>query len=115
MRLQTCRIGARLPTNSVLRSVSHSSQTDVCTLLRDIIKYAINEHFDASLSKSAKLDVIPTQNAKFGDYQSNVAFSLATSLRKPPRDIASMIVNALKYGDVIESANVAGGGFINMT
>lgn len=115
VRCHTPCICARLPNHSVLRRISHSSPTDVSALLRDIVKSAICEPFGASLCDSAKLDVIPTQNAKFGDYQSNVAFSLATSLRKPPREIANVIVNAIQYGDMIESASVAGGGFINIT
>lgn len=56
-----------------------------------------------------------TQDAKFGDYQSNVAMSLAKKLGKKPRDLAEEIVTALELDDVCEKIEIAGPGFINLT
>src|SRR5471030_2254596 len=56
----------------------------------------------------------PTQDAKHGDYQANCAMSLAKALGKKPRDIAQDLVNRLDLGDMLESPEIAGPGFINL-
>jgi len=58
--------------------------------------------------------VTPAGNPEFGDYQANVAMSLARTLRKKPRDIAEEIVAAARMEDIAESLSVAGPGFINV-
>ncbi len=54
-------------------------------------------------------------NPKFGDYQANLAMGLAKKLGQKPRDVAEAIREKLQTGDVIDSAEVAGPGFINLT
>src|SRR5262245_30614213 len=49
------------------------------------------------------------------DYQANAALGLKAKLGKPPRDIAAAIVEKLDASDVIERAEIAGPGFINVT
>ncbi len=56
-----------------------------------------------------------SQDAKFGDYQSNAAMGLAKKLGKKPRDLAAEIVAALEIDDICEPAEIAGPGFINLT
>ena len=56
----------------------------------------------------------PAQDAKFGDYQANCAMSLGKALGKPPRDVAAMIVEKLDRGDMLETPEIAGPGFINL-
>ncbi|WP_071517683.1 arginine--tRNA ligase [Geitlerinema sp. PCC 9228] len=56
----------------------------------------------------------PTNNPKFGDYQSNAAMSLAKPLQQKPRDIATAIVNALEISDISHPPEIAGPGFINI-
>mgnify|MGYP006421177921 CR=1 FL=1 len=56
----------------------------------------------------------PTNNPKFGDYQSNVAMSLAKPLQQKPRDIATQIVNCLQVNDISKPPEIAGPGFINI-
>lgn len=56
-----------------------------------------------------------SQDAKFGDYQSNAAMGLAKKLGKQPRDVAGEIVSALDVDDLCEPPAIAGPGFINMT
>ncbi|HTZ26235.1 MAG TPA: arginine--tRNA ligase [Streptosporangiaceae bacterium] len=53
--------------------------------------------------------------SQFADYQSNVALSLAKRLGRPPRDIAAELAGHLSGTDVIETAEVSGPGFINLT
>jgi arginyl-tRNA synthetase len=58
--------------------------------------------------------VKPTQDAKHGDYQANCAMSLAKTLGKKPRDVAQEIVARLDLGDLLQTPEVAGPGFINL-
>ena len=53
--------------------------------------------------------------SQFADYQSNVALSLAKRLGRPPRDIAAELAGHLGRAGVIETAEVSGPGFINLT
>jgi len=59
--------------------------------------------------------LVPTNNPKFGDFQANVAMSLAKPLGKAPRAIAEAIVQHLEVSDLCEPAAIAGPGFINLT
>ncbi|HRX77476.1 MAG: arginine--tRNA ligase [Planctomycetaceae bacterium] len=56
----------------------------------------------------------PAQDAKFGDYQANVAMPLGKTLGKPPREIATEIVSKLDVSDICEPPEIAGPGFINL-
>lgn len=56
-----------------------------------------------------------TNNPKFGDYQANVALSLAKQVGRSPRDVAAMILAQLQVEDICEPPTVAGPGFINFT
>lgn len=58
--------------------------------------------------------VRPTQNPAHGDYQVNCAMQLAKVLGRKPRDVADDIVKRLPQGDMLEPAEVAGPGFINL-
>src|SRR5437588_11041815 len=56
----------------------------------------------------------PAQDVKFGDYQANLAMSLAKVLGKKPREIAQELVQRLDLGDLLEPPEIAGPGFINL-
>lgn len=58
--------------------------------------------------------LVPTSNPKFGDYQANLAMSLAKPLKQKPRDIAAQIVEKLDLSDLCEPPEIAGPGFINL-
>ena len=58
--------------------------------------------------------LVPTNNPKFGDYQANVAMSLAKRLKDKPRAIATKIVDHLTLDDLCEPPQIAGPGFINL-
>ncbi|WP_448571434.1 arginine--tRNA ligase [Trichothermofontia sp.] len=57
----------------------------------------------------------PASNPKFGDYQANVAMSLAKTLGQAPRAIAAQVVQQLQVDDLCEPPTIAGPGFINLT
>src|SRR3954463_11009865 len=58
--------------------------------------------------------VLPSQDAKFGDYQANCAMPLGKRLGKPPREIANQIIGALDVAGFCEPPQIAGPGFINL-
>ncbi|HEY9818447.1 MAG TPA: arginine--tRNA ligase [Candidatus Obscuribacterales bacterium] len=58
--------------------------------------------------------LVPTTNPKFGDYQANVALSLAKRLQDKPRAIAEALVAKLEVSDCCEPPAIAGPGFINL-
>ena len=53
-------------------------------------------------------------NPSFGDFQCNAAMSLGKKLGKPPRAIASTIIENLDIADICETPEIAGPGFINL-
>jgi arginyl-tRNA synthetase len=51
----------------------------------------------------------------FADYQANAAMSLARRIGKPPREVAELIAAGLASSPEVETAEVSGPGFINLT
>src|SRR6187401_586108 len=58
--------------------------------------------------------VLPSQDAKFGDYQANCAMPLGKRMGKPPREIASQLVASLDVAEFCLPPQIAGPGFINV-
>ena len=58
--------------------------------------------------------VLPSQDAKFGDYQANCAMPLGKRLGKPPREVAQQIVERLAVDGFCDPPTIAGPGFINL-
>ncbi len=81
----------------------------------------LSEQFQSAIRKAygeqhASIDplVRPAGNAKFGDYQANVAMSLAKLVGAKPRDVAQKIVDALDHAAWAEKLEIAGPGFVNI-
>jgi arginyl-tRNA synthetase len=58
--------------------------------------------------------VLPSQDARFGDYQANCPMPLGKRLGRPPREVAEQLVARLKVDDFCEPPTIAGPGFINL-
>ncbi|MEM6332695.1 MAG: arginine--tRNA ligase [Planctomycetota bacterium] len=62
--------------------------------------------------------VMPARDAKFGDYQVNLAMGLGKRLGRKPRELGEAIAAQLLEGDtgggLMVSADVAGPGFVNL-
>lgn len=58
--------------------------------------------------------LVPASNPKFGDFQANVAMSLAKHLKDKPRAIAEKLVENLDVSTLCEEPAIAGPGFINL-
>ena len=85
--------------------------TSILEQLKDSVSQALMS-VNPELADTDPL-IAPTNNPKFGDYQSNVALSLAKPLKQNPRAIAQTIVDNLQIEDICEKPTIAGPGFIN--
>ena len=56
----------------------------------------------------------PTKNAEHGDFQINGVMGAAKKAKQNPRELAQKVAEALADNAMIESAEVAGPGFINL-
>src|SRR5262245_29433184 len=80
----------------------------------------LNQAFRDAIRKAFSVDadpiIAPSQNEKFGDYQSNAAMGLAKSLpeRTNPRQVAEKIKANLALGETASEVSIAGPGFINV-
>jgi arginyl-tRNA synthetase len=70
----------------------------------------------ASLAEAtgAELELERPADAEHGDYATNVALRLAGARRQPPREIAAEIAETTAGLEVVERAEVAGPGFVNL-
>lgn len=69
-----------------------------------------------AVKRAYKIDITPKisyPEAQLGDFATNVAFELSEQLKQPPVEVAKQLVSEIKHPD-IESAVVAGSGFINL-
>jgi arginyl-tRNA synthetase len=62
----------------------------------------------------AELELERPGEPDHGDYATNAALQLAGARRRPPREIAAEIAEAAARLEVVETAEVAGPGFVNL-
>src|SRR4051795_4086776 len=88
---------------------------NILALLRERFSQALTTlGVDAVDLPSLTALVLPSQDAKFGDYQANCAMPLGKRLGKPPREVASQLIAALETSDFCQPPEIAGPGFINL-
>ena len=63
------------------------------------------------LANSIQLD--RPKSIEHGDFSSNLAMALAKTLKKNPRELATLIIKKLPASPLIEKVEIAGAGFIN--
>lgn len=80
--------------------------------LEDVLQNALQKAFPSEGSIDPVLR--ETGDKKFGDYQANLAMSLAKKLGKNPRDVAQSLVCHLAQNPLFDKVEVAGPGFINL-
>ena len=81
-------------------------------------------HFIALLDQAARtisppeisfrIELTRTKQANHGDYSCNLAMQLAKPMHKSPREIASLLIEALPPSPHLHKVEVAGAGFINL-
>ena len=65
------------------------------------------------LYPEATIQISTTSDAKFGDYQTNVAMTLAKTARRNPREVAAEIIARFDTSELTARPEIAGAGFIN--
>jgi arginyl-tRNA synthetase len=87
----------------------------ILSLLASSFRAAIAETTGKS-PEEVNAMIRPAGDPKFGDYQCNVAMSLAKELRAKPREVAERVIAAVqpRLADLIEPLEIAGPGFINI-
>lgn len=88
-----------------------STTVDFC--LTRLVQDALQNRFGTELPEGFRSSVVKTADPRNGDYQCNDAMALAKALKKPPREIAAALVEALGSPDCVQSIEIAGPGFIN--
>src|SRR5246127_2189536 len=63
----------------------------------------------------SRVTVEPPRDAAHGDMATNAAMVLAKDAGRKPRDLADAFAERLREDDLIETVEVAGPGFINLT
>src|SRR5690554_4129063 len=91
-----------------------SLMTDLSSTIEARFRDALAKAFGEEHRATDPLVRLSTDE-RFGDYQANVAMSLAKTLGTKPRDVAASIVSALDAADLFERVEIAGPGFINLT
>lgn len=84
------------------------------TLVNDALKAAIDDS-TLALSEIPEAGLERPRDLANGDWASTVAMRCAKQAKKNPREIAQIIVDHLPENDHIESVQIAGPGFINIT
>ncbi len=83
------------------------------TLLKSRFQTALVAAFGDAFGHTDPLIALAS-NPKFGDYQANVALSLAKILQQKPREVATQLIDRLEVADFCEVPELAGAGFINL-
>ena len=83
------------------------------------IKSHLAESITAAISAAVPeidipaIEITRTKQATHGDYASNIALVLAKQLKRNPREVAQLILDALPSSPWVEKTEIAGAGFIN--
>ncbi len=85
----------------------------VATAFSDALGRAARQHGWEG-TEGVPIDVEVPANVEHGDYATSIALRLAKTLRKPPLQIAAAIKDQLDLRPPLASAEIAGGGFVNV-
>jgi arginyl-tRNA synthetase len=80
--------------------------------LSDLILEGVRAAFP-KLHRAPEIELSRPPQKEFGDFSTNVAFTLGPLVRRSPLEVAAAIVDALPAADFVTSAEVAGAGFVN--
>ena len=75
------------------------------------LRQAVAQHVDDA--EQEKILVRPCSDPKHGDFQSNALMALAKKRGMNPRLLAEKVVADLRLGDICQSVDIAGPGFLN--
>ena len=88
------------------------NQTSFKSHFEDLLRHALRTLSAAELD--INIEFSRPKQTDHGDYSCNLAMQLAKPLRKNPRDIATLLINAMPASPHLEKIEIAGAGFINL-
>jgi arginyl-tRNA synthetase len=91
--------------------MSAAADIDVKSHLAALLERALEQ---VAPGTSASVALERPKVAEHGDFSCNLALQLAKPLKRNPRDVAQALVSALPASPVMERAEIAGAGFINL-
>jgi len=83
-------------------------------MLKHVVRQALCEALSQLSVETREVDISTTDKPEFGDYATNVAFTLSKPLKCSPREVASSLLEHLDTA-LFERVEVAGPGFLNFT
>ncbi len=94
------------------KRVESAPDMTIPTLLSEQLTGTLRAILGEALPSEFKAAVTPSQDLRFGDYQSNAAMMLAKQAKMNPRALATQVIE--NFGDSeIATLEIAGPGFIN--
>ncbi|AXQ31491.1 arginine--tRNA ligase [Solimonas sp. K1W22B-7] len=82
--------------------------------LHDLLRAALDAlQAEAGTDAAPAIQLDATKDAKFGDFQTNLALQLAKPLGLPPRAVAEKLLQKLPASAQVAKVEIAGPGFIN--
>jgi arginyl-tRNA synthetase len=84
------------------------------------VGHELGRRVASALKAGLDVDITPAEalvrpSTRAGvDYQCDVAMSLGRKVGRPPREVAAIVADHLDSGDLLESAEIAGPGFLNL-
>lgn len=79
-----------------------------------IVKAWLAEAFEKVVPGCGGGRIVPSKDPRFGDWQCNDAMGIAKRAGKNPRELAQAVIAAQPLPGLLEKAEVAGPGFINL-
>jgi len=88
------------------------NHTNFKSHFEELLRYALRTLSVADLD--INIELARPKQVSHGDYSCNLAMQLAKPLRKDPRDIATLLINAMPASLHLEKIEIADAGFINL-
>jgi arginyl-tRNA synthetase len=89
-----------------------SAAIDPKSHLASLLQQALQQVTEGGVAPAIELE--RPKQASHGDFACNVAMQLGRSLKRNPRELAQAIIAALPESELLERAEIAGPGFINL-
>jgi len=84
-------------------------EREIASIFNQMVKNTFEE-----VEKLKEVDIQPTVNDKFGDFQTNFAMMNSKIIGNNPRAIATKLLDGFFDNEIIEKLEIAGPGFINI-
>ncbi len=102
----------RATSKTIDASMTPPIYTNFKSHFEELLRYALRTLSAENLD--INIEFARPKQVSHGDYSCNLAMQLAKPLRKNPRAIATLLINAMPASPHLEKIEIAGAGFINL-